>query len=68
LVAHNLQNRKIAIIENGSWAIASGKLMKEQFDKCKDIEILGNITIKSAVKQDILVEIEKLADKILATF
>ena len=29
IVAHNLQNRKIAILENGSWAPVSGKLMTE---------------------------------------
>ena len=29
IVAHNLQNRKIAIIENGSWAPTSGKLMTD---------------------------------------
>ena len=29
IVNHNLQNRKIAVIENGTWAPTSGKLMRD---------------------------------------
>ena len=50
LAAHNLQNRKVAIIENGSWAPASGKVMRELIAPMKNIEFVAdNITLKSAL-------------------
>lgn len=52
MTAHNIQNRKVAIIENGSWAITAGNLITEIISKWKNTEIIGNkITIKSSVKQ-----------------
>lgn len=66
LLGKNYQNRKIGIIENGSWAPSSGKLMKEMFSKMKDITICENmITIKSAMKKDNIEQMEKLAEEIL---
>ncbi len=65
IVAHNLQNRKIAIIENGSWAPVSGKLIKELLEKLKNTEIIeGNVCLKSAVKTDKCEELENLANAI----
>ncbi len=65
VVAHNLQNRKIAIIENGSWAPVSGKLIKELLEKLKNTEIIeGNVCLKSAVKTDKCEELENLANAI----
>lgn len=50
IAAHNLQNRRVAVIENGSWAPASGKLMRELIAPMKNIEFLAdNITLKSAL-------------------
>ena len=66
LKAKNYQNRKVAIIENGSWAPASGKLMKNMFEQMKDITICENmITIKSAMKNENISEMEKLAEELL---
>ena len=68
LAAHNIQNRKIAIIENGSWAITAGNLITEIVSKWKNTEIIGNkITIKSSVKQTQREEIEELAKEIVKT-
>lgn len=65
LKAHNLQNRKVAIIENGSWAPNSAKKIKEILSDMKNMTILENtITIKSSVKENQLLEIEKLAEKL----
>ena len=62
LICHNLQNRKVAIIENGSWAPVSGKLMSELVSKMKNVEIFEqSVSIKSAVKQDKYEDIENLA-------
>jgi len=67
LTAHNIQNRHVAIIENGSWACASGGLMQELLGKCKDIAFFDTIGIKSAVKCEQLDQIHKLADTIAET-
>ena len=66
LQSKNYQNRKVGIIENGSWAPMSGKLMKEIFSKMKDITICEQmVTIKSAMKDENIVQMEKLADELL---
>lgn len=68
LTAHNIQNRKIAIIENGSWAITAGNLITEIVSKWKNTEIIGNkITVKSSVKQTQREELETLAKEIVRT-
>ena len=39
LAAHNLQKRKVAVLENGTWASTAGKQMKEILSGMKDMEI-----------------------------
>jgi flavorubredoxin/flavin reductase (DIM6/NTAB) family NADH-FMN oxidoreductase RutF len=52
LVSHNFQNRICAVIENGSWAPSSGRLIKEKLSKCKNITIINEfLSIKSAVSE-----------------
>lgn len=52
LVAHNLQNRTIALIENGSWAPTSGKLMRELLSGLEHTTILEQTaTIRSSLKE-----------------
>ncbi len=47
--ALSVQNKKISIIENGTWAPVSGKLLKAEFDSLKNCEYIGDtLTIKSA--------------------
>ncbi|MBQ9663876.1 MAG: FprA family A-type flavoprotein [Oscillospiraceae bacterium] len=67
LAAHNLQKRKVAVIENGSWAPMSGKVMRELIAPMKNMEYLGdNITLKSALTEDQLAALDALADAIAA--
>lgn len=62
----NYQNRKVGIIENGTWAPMAGKLMKEMFSQMKDIEICKTlVTIKSAMKEENIEQMNKLADEIV---
>ncbi|MCL2015210.1 MAG: FprA family A-type flavoprotein [Defluviitaleaceae bacterium] len=68
LIAHSIQNRTVAIIENGSWAPASGKIMRSKLEKCKNINIVANFTIKSSLKADKLQELYDFADAINASF
>ncbi len=62
LAAHNLQNRKVAVIENGSWAPTSGKVMRELLAPCKNLAFIAdNITLKSALAPGQEAELEALA-------
>lgn len=68
LVAHNLQNRTVALIENGSWAPTSGGLMKKMLSACKNMTFLEDtVTIRSSVKDAQLAQLNALADAIAAT-
>ncbi|MBR5027637.1 MAG: FprA family A-type flavoprotein [Bacteroidales bacterium] len=61
--AHALQNRTVAVIENGTWAPQSGKLIRATLDEMKNISILGDtVTLKSSLKSDQFASIENLAD------
>ena len=65
LQSKNYQNRKIGIIENGSWAPSAAKTMKEIISKMKNIEICEpTITIISKMKESNIDELKKLADSI----
>lgn len=67
LKAHNYQNRTVSIIENGTWAAQSGKLMRNMLGEMKDITVLGEtISLKSAMKAAQQDEMEALADLINA--
>jgi flavorubredoxin len=64
--ALNLQKRKVAIIENGSWAPQSGKLITELLNGMKEMTILGNnLSINSSVKENDIPSIDDLADSII---
>ncbi len=65
LTAHNIQNRTIALIENGTWAATSGGLMRQQLEKCRNMNILENmVSLKSSLKTHQLEEMDALADSI----
>ena len=62
IAAHNLQNRKVALIENGSWAATSGKVMGEILSSLKGFEFYDQkISLKSALNEGQMDEIEALA-------
>ena len=66
LASKNYQNRKVGIIENGTWAPSAGKCMKDILNTMKDITICKNqITIKSAMNEQNIKEMENLAEEIL---
>lgn len=61
----NYSNRKVAIIENGSWAPSAGRVMKEMLSAMKNVEIIEPIvTIKSRMKQSDVLAMESLAESI----
>ena len=66
---HNLQNRKIAVVENGSWAPNSGKLIKEIFASMKNMTVLSSsFTINSRIKDAQENQVEALAKEIAIDF
>lgn len=61
------KNRRVALIENGSWAPMAGKVMRSYFEKMKNIELTPTtVTIKSSMKPENIAQLEQLADEILA--
>ena len=66
LKAHNLQNRTVGLMENGSWAPVAGKKMKEIFDAMKNIRILDEkVTIRSSMKEEQMEQVDALARAIV---
>ena len=60
---HNLQNRTIALIENGSWAPTAAGLMRKALSGLKGTEFIElPVTIRSSLKDNQLSEIEAMAD------
>ncbi len=68
IVHHNLQNRTIAMVENGSWAPTAAGLMRAEFQKLKNCTILDEgVSIRSSLKEDQLAQMEALADALVAS-
>ena len=66
LSAHNLQNRKYVLIQNGSWAPTCGKQMREILEKVNGSEILNDaICIKSTLKEEQLIELDNMVDVVV---
>ena len=66
LQAKSWQKKKVALIENGTWAPTAGKVMKDMFGTLKDVEIVGDlVTIRSRMKESDEAALEALADAIL---
>ena len=60
------QRKKVALVENGTWAPSAGKVMKELLGSMKDVEIVGEtVTIRSRLKESDIPALETLADAIL---
>ena len=62
----NYQNRKVAIVENGSWAPTAGRVMRGMLEGMKNIEIVEPmVTIRSRMKESDLPAMEHLAVALL---
>ncbi|MBQ5398956.1 MAG: flavin reductase [Ruminococcus sp.] len=64
LTERNFQNKEIAFIENGSWAPLAAKTMKKMLEGCKNLTLLDTITIKSALSEENIAQIDKLSDEL----
>ena len=62
LTERSYQNRRVAVIENGTWAPMAAKLIRGMIEKSKGIAFTDtNITIKSAMNAQNRAELDKLA-------
>ena len=62
LTERGYQNRKIGLIENGTWAPQAAKIMKSKFEKSKNITFADTtVSIRSAMTNQNKVEILSLA-------
>ena len=66
LAAHNIQNRTVAFIENGSWASTSGELMRKIIAPLKNMTLIdATVRLKSTLKDSQSPEIDLLVSAIL---
>lgn len=66
LTGRNYQNRTIGLIENGTWNPMANKVMESMFESSKNITILPTkVTIKTAMNNETVIALEKLAEEIL---
>jgi flavorubredoxin len=62
LAAHNLQNRTVAFLENGSWAPMSGRLMRQILEPLKNTTFLEQtVSLRSALRDEQDGELDTLA-------
>ncbi len=67
LAAHNFQNRKYALVENGSWSPQAGTLMKNLIGEWKNMTQIGEkVTLLSSVKEEQAEELRALAAQLAA--
>lgn len=63
LKALNLQNRTVALVENGTWAPVSGRHMKAILEGMKNMTVLENtVALKSTLAENQIGALEALAD------
>lgn len=62
----NFQNKKVAFMENGSWAPVANKKMRDAFEGMKNMTLCDNmVTIKSTMKDSDIAQMEALAEELL---
>mgnify|MGYP002863927691 CR=1 FL=1 len=69
LTERNYQNRRLAFIENGSWAPQAAKVMKGMLEGCKNMTYCENgVKIVSALNDESRAQIDALADELAAAY
>jgi flavorubredoxin len=69
LTERNYQNKRVAFVENGSWAPVAAKTMKSMLEGCRNLEYAENeVKIVSALNDDSRAKIEALAEELAAAY
>ncbi len=64
LTERNFQNRKIGLVENGSWAPLAAKTMKKMLEGCKNLTFANTtVSVRSALNEDSNAQLEALAEE-----
>ena len=65
LTERNYQKRTIGLIENGSWAATAAKVMRQLFEKSKEVTFTETtVKIMSALNEESTTQLEKLAEEL----
>ena len=68
ITAHGLKDRRISIIDNGSWAPTAAGQMKETLSSLKGVSFTDKqITIRSSADDSLYIDLYELAEEIIAT-
>ena len=66
LTERNFMNRKVAFIENGTWAPQATKVMKGMLENCKNLTYTDTtVKIMSALNEESKNQLATLADELL---
>ncbi|MBR2893381.1 MAG: flavin reductase, partial [Clostridia bacterium] len=69
LTERGFQNRKVGLIENGTWASLAAKKMKDKLSLCKNLTFCENtVTLKSALSAESAKSLEALSDELTAEY
>lgn len=65
LVSKGIRNRRIALVQNGSWAPVAASVMRKMLEDQPGMEFLNPVvTIRSSMKESDLAELGRLADAV----
>jgi flavorubredoxin len=60
------QKRRVALVENGSWAPTAGRVMRQYIEGFKDVELVEPmVTIKSTLKEENIEQLKALAEELI---
>lgn len=65
LVSRGFRNRRVGLIENGSWAPMAAKVMQQTLSACDSIEFLPAVTVRSAMNDQSAKAVNELAQELL---
>ncbi len=69
LTERNFQNKRVAFVENGSWAPTAAKTMKTMLSGCKKLDYAANgVKIVSALNNESRAQVEALAEELAAAY
>ena len=65
LIERNFCKRRVAFIENGSWATAATKVMREKLEKCKGLEFVDtSVKITSVLSEESISQLEIMVNEL----
>ena len=66
--ALNLQNRDIAVMDNGTWAVTAGKFIVNKINEMKNMRVIEKIfSVKSAMDESQYEEINEFAEMLISS-